>query len=503
MALMSRFPRHIFTSRGWGLLGAGAVFLLAAQVLGRRDLLALAILLFVLPLLSLAGTRLLKPNFQVYREFSPGSVETSATTTVRLAVARTGTGTGHALMEERLPARFGESPVFRFPARSAAGGTSRYEYHLRSGKRGQFVIGPVTAEFSDPFGLSLHRHAIDDGDLLTVTPAAVDLPVTGLAGARGHDGVTSTRIRANPSDDDVMTREYRHGDPMRRVHWAATARHGELMVRQEESVTTPEATIILDQRFPAFTRGGFAAGSGPRAAQHPAGAGSRGTEDRGAGHRGGPGSDHEPLTSDTFEWAVTAAMSIGAHLAERNYSLRFLDAAGEPAFQHSPSAHEPDAEEYAGAAGLQSVAESLAAIQLTGSHHLRRDPREAVSPRTPGRHPAGGDAGPQPFDDRLMDKLAAHRLRGPVLAILGSLTPAEARALAPAAGFAANAFALLITERARDLDDVLETLRLGGWRAVAVSPSTPLPAAWTAFDEGGTAPLAAAADVRRGAGVRR
>jgi hypothetical protein len=502
VALIDRFPRHIFTSRGWGLLGAGAVFLLAAQVMGRRDLLTLAVLLLVLPLLALAGTRVLKPNFQVYREFSPASVETAATATVRLAVARTGLGSGHALMEERLPARFGESPVFRFPARSATGGTSRYEYHLRSGKRGQFVIGPVTAEFSDPFGLSLHRHAIDDGDILTVTPAAVELPVTGLAGARGHDGVTATRIRANPSDDDVMTREYRHGDPMRRVHWAATARHGELMVRQEESVTTPEATIILDQRLTAFTRGAFAAGSNSRAL-HPFGASPRGTGHRGTDQRGaGVPDGHELITSDTFEWAVTAAMSIGAHLAERNYALRFLDAAGEPAFQHSPSAPEPEAEEYIGASGLQSVAESLAAIQLTGPHH-RRDARDAGSPLARGRHPSGAEAGPQPFDDHLMDKLAAHRMRGPVLALLGNLTPAEARALSPAAGFAANAFALVITERARELDDVLETLRLGGWRTVAVTPSTSLPAAWTGFDQGGAETMAAATDVRRGSGVRR
>lgn len=484
MALTDRFPKHIFTTRGWGLLGAGVVFLLAAQVMGRRDLLALAILLVVLPVLSLAGTRVLKPNFSVYREFSPASVETGATTTVRLAVARTGTGSGHALMEERLPARFGESPAFRFPSRSAVAGTSRYEYHLRSGKRGQFLIGPVTAEFSDPFGLSLHRHAIDGGDILTVTPAAVELPVTGLAGARGHDGVTATRIRANPSDDDVMTREYRHGDPMRRVHWAATARHGELMVRQEESVTTPEATIILDQRFSAFTRGGFSAGSD---------------------HGGAPAADgHDLLTSDTFEWAVTAAMSIGVHLGERNYALRFLDAAGEPAFRHSPSAPEPEVEEYTGAPGLQSVAESLAAIQLSGPHHNRRDARDADAAGSPGRrHPSGAEAGPQPFDDRLMDKLAAHRMRGPVLAILGNLTRAEARALAPAAGFAANAFALVVTERTGEPDEVFAALRLGGWRAVAVSPSTPLPAAWTTFDDGVAAPLAAPDDVRRGSGVRR
>ncbi|AXJ10386.1 DUF58 domain-containing protein [Arthrobacter sp. PM3] len=478
MALRDRLPGHIFSTRGWGLIGAGAVFLLAAQIMGRRDLLALAVFLLVLPLLSLAGTRMLKPSFRVYREFSPSPVETSARTTVRLAVARTGSGTGHAVMEEHLPARFGESPVFRFPARAAAGGTSRYEYHLRSAKRGQFLIGPVTAEFSDPFGLSFHRHAIDGGDLLTVTPAAVELPETGLAGARGYDGVTATRIRANPSDDDVMTREYRHGDPMRRVHWAATARHGSLMVRQEESVTTPEATIILDQRLAAYPHGVFRPGTGEK-------------------------DGHELVTCEGFEWVVTAAMSIGAHLAERNYSLRFLDTAGAPAFRLSPSAPEPEAEEFSGAAGLQSVAESLAAIQLSGAHH-----NHLHRPRVPGTAPAAGTsggAGAHAFDDALMDKLSAHRQRGPVLALLGHLTPAEARALSPAAAFGPSAFALLVTDPVHGSDDmpeVLEALRLGGWRAVAVSARTPLPEAWAAFDQAGPV-LSATSDLRRGAGGRR
>jgi uncharacterized protein (DUF58 family) len=478
---MDRFPGHIFSTRGWGLLGAGAVSLLAAQVMGRRDLLALAILLIVLPLVSLAGTRVLKPRFQVYREFNPSAVETSATTTVRLAVARTGTGSGQAVMEEQLPARFGESPAFRFPARSAVGGTSRYEYRLRSRQRGQFLIGPVTAEFSDPFGLSLHRHAIDDGDILTVTPAAVELPATGLAGARGNDGVTATRIRANPSDDDVMTREYRHGDPMRRVHWAATARHGALMVRQEESATTPEATIILDQRLAAFSYGG-----------HPHG-GAR-------VHGGAPDADsHGLVTSDAFEWAVTAAISVSTHLSERNYALRFLDTAGGPAFLHSASAPDPEADEYVGASGLQSVAESLAAIQLSGPHHARREPKD---PFRRGDS-AAAEAGPQPFDDRLMDRLSAHRLRGPILAILGRLSLPEARALSPAAGFGANAFALMVTDRAEESGDILEALRLGGWRAVAVSASAALPAAWSAFDQDDQGMFPAAADVRRGTGGRR
>ena len=498
MALVDRLPKHLFTNRGWGLLAAGVVSIVCAHIMGRRDLLTLAVFLILLPLVALAGVRILKPKFQVYREFNPSTVETAMATTVRLAVARTSYGTGQVVMEEQLPPRFGDPPAFRFPARSATGGTSRYEYHLRSGKRGQFRIGPVTAEFSDPFGLSLRRHSIDDGDLLTVTPAAVELPATGLAGARGNDGVTATRIRANPSDDDIMTREYRHGDPMRRVHWPATARHGQLMVRQEESVTTPEATIVLDQRLAAFA---------------PSTGSVFGSHDE----------DTDLLTTPGFEWVVTAAMSISAHLSERNYSLRMLDASGHPAFSHSKSAPDATAEEFNGAGGLHAIAEGLAAIELSGPRHhrpehTRQDEEVSADRRSPGRTPVAGrgpgraarniaespEGGDSAFDDLLMDKLAAHRLRGPLLALLGNLTVPEAKALAPAAAYGANAFALLVTDSSRNNEQVLEILRQGGWRAVAVTSRTPLAAAWAAFDEGGMVAAAAAAmDVRRGAAVPR
>nr|WP_217509164.1 DUF58 domain-containing protein [Pseudarthrobacter sp. C4D7] len=467
------------------MLAAGAFTLAAAQVMGRRDLLTLALLLLVLPLVSLAGVRLVKPRFRVYREFSPSPVETSAPAAVYLAVARTGPGSGRVVMEERLPGHFGQAPAFRFPSRSASGGTSRYEYHLTSRYRGQFRIGPVTAEFTDPFGLSLHRRAIDDGDVLTVTPAAVVLPATGLAGARGNDGVTATRVRANPSDDDVMTREYRHGDPMRRVHWAATARHGALMVRQEESVTTPEATIILDHRS-----GAFAGGSGTAMPGLP-------------GHDG-----HAAATSDTFEWSVIAAMSACAHFSERNFSLRLLDAGGDPAFLHSPSATDPAADEYSGPSGLQAIAEGLAAIHLSGTHHRLDGMHLDKTGKRAGQGVSAGspvhgdeDHGPAAFDDQLMDKLSAHRMRGPLIAVLGRMTAQEAAALAPAAAYGTHAFALLAVERPGEFEDVLEVLRHGGWRAAAAAPKTPLPAAWGQLAQDPALPVAPAAEVRRGAGV--
>ncbi|MFP3480890.1 hypothetical protein SB780_39205, partial [Burkholderia sp. SIMBA_057] len=61
-----------------------------------------------------------------------------------------------------------------------------------------------------------------------------------------------------------------------------------------------------------------------------------------------------------------------------------------------------------------------------------------------------------------MDKLAMHRLRGPLLALLGNLTVAEARALAPAAGYGASAFALVMTDGVPPRDEAVEILSRAG-----------------------------------------
>ncbi|AUI51759.1 DUF58 domain-containing protein [Arthrobacter crystallopoietes] len=444
---MDRFgwlPTRYVTMRGWGLLAAGVVALLLAQIFGRRDLLSLAVFLIALPLLAAAVMVVLKPRFAVERKFRPASVETGLITHVQLSVRRTGSFGGIAYMEEQLPHRFGRSPTFRFPARyPTRTGESIYEYRLRSGKRGMFGIGPVTADFEDPFGLARHRHNLGEVSALIVTPAPVELPPTSLTGARGTDGTASTRRQANPSDDDVMTREYRHGDPMRRVHWAATARQGELMVRQEESVTTPQATIILDQRVHTFGSGLLPTLS--------------------AEHDGG-----ELLhSSPAFEWAVTAVASAAHDFIQRNYTVRLLDVHAEPGLLRSPSAPWPEDENFVGPAGYQNLAEGLAALGLAEDPHRRADRPQP---------------GAETFGDRLMDKLAAHKLKGPLLALLGNISAAEARLLAPAAEFGSHAFAILVMDHPHDSSPVLEALRNGGWRAVAVNAKASLPAAWSYFD---------------------
>ncbi|HBY22684.1 MAG TPA: DUF58 domain-containing protein, partial [Propionibacteriaceae bacterium] len=51
--------------------------------------------------------------------------------------------------------------------------------------------------------------------------------------------------------DDMLVREYRPGDDLRRIHWGSTARTGEVMVRREERAAEPNALIVVDNRSSA------------------------------------------------------------------------------------------------------------------------------------------------------------------------------------------------------------------------------------------------------------
>lgn len=415
------------TARGWGFVAAAAVALVTAQVMGRRDLLHLAVFLALIPAAALVSNLLIRPSMTVLREPRPDVVEAGHLTEISLGLNHSGLLSGRMSMAEQLPPSLGTGPAFVYPGRSISrDGASHYRYELACPRRGLFELGPVEARHTDPFGLAERHSRLGSTARLIVTPAAVPLAASVLSGVRGAEGTVAARIQSNPSDDDVMTREYRHGDPMRRVHWAATARHGELMVRQEESAVSPEASLVMDLRRSAFP--------------HP-------------GHEDPDGPD-----SPAFEWAVTAVMSIAAHLSDLGYSLRLLEPGGGPALARSASAPEPDSPDYSGRDGLAMVAEGLAAVA-----------------------PLDAPATDEGFSDSLLDRLEGHRHRGPIVAVLGRTTRQEAHQLASAAGFAERAIALVVTPRAGTCREAVEALRDGGWLAVEATPRSSLAHLWAAL----------------------
>jgi len=57
-------------------------------------------------------------------------------------------------------------------------------------------------------------------------------------------------LRAGMGTELFGAREYRRGDPLRRIHWRSSARHGELIVREYEPPGIPSLGIFCDAKPP-------------------------------------------------------------------------------------------------------------------------------------------------------------------------------------------------------------------------------------------------------------
>ncbi|HET6483939.1 MAG TPA: DUF58 domain-containing protein [Actinoplanes sp.] len=277
------------TTRGRSFLAAAAAAGISAIILGERDLLRVAVLLAVLPLLAAAYVGRSRYKLACTRSLDPGRapVGSSARIILRLQnMSRLPTGT--LLLEDRLPYALGSRPRVVLE-RLGAHQASSVAYTVRADVRGRYPIGPLVIRLTDPFGLCELTRSFPSVDKLTVIPQVVILPAVRLAGEYAGTGDSRARSVAVHGEDDAATREYRRGDDLRRVHWRSTARTGELMVRREEQPWESRATVVLDTRVYAHR------GEGPTA---------------------------------SFEWAVSATASIAMHLRQAGYKLRLVTGSG-------------------------------------------------------------------------------------------------------------------------------------------------------------------------------
>lgn len=327
------------------MLVASGIAFVAAYALGFRQLLYVAVVLAALPLIALALVRVRRPKLSVTRSFSPHVVEAGSSATVSLLVHNLGASrTMRADCWDEVPwvengSSTHELPMMqpRGPRFRARGNTARIEYELRPPRRGIFPIGPFVVQLGDAFGFATTTYRVGTTQDVIVTPEVVALAETGLSVSAGDGESRLVQRRSSGDDDDSMTREYRTGDAMRRVHWRASARHGDLMVRQEEQRSFPEARVILD------TRG-------------------IGYEDLSGDERTGD------LDSDSFEWAVRMLASVAVHLRRFGF-LVTVEESGSPQLEIDISRrhHRLDEEFLAELAELRLTLSSQNSLDFSGS----------------------------------------------------------------------------------------------------------------------------------------
>ncbi len=115
------------------------------------------------------------------------------------------------------------------------------------GRRGEYVIGPGALEVTCPLGLFGARRLLLGRATLTVLPTLERIPLPPLRGV-GRAPRAGASPRRQPGDGEraLAVREYRAGDPLRRVHWATTARRGKLSLIEPERELARRVTIALD-----------------------------------------------------------------------------------------------------------------------------------------------------------------------------------------------------------------------------------------------------------------
>lgn len=273
------------TTRGTSFLAAGAASALAGYLLGERGLFCVGIALMALPLLAAAAIRRAQYRLGTSRAISPPRVPAGHTATVTLRLENVSRiPTGLLLAEDTVPYALGTRPRYVLD-KIERNGFRELTYSLRSDLRGKFEIGPLQLRAADSFGLVELSRSLSGRTSFVVTPRVVPLPRTVVSRSWAGEGDGRARMSSTAGEDDVIPRAYRDGDELRRVHWRSTARYGELMVRREEQRWRNKATVFLDSRSLAHVGSGAAS---------------------------------------SFEMAVSAAASLGVHVAQEGLTGQFV-----------------------------------------------------------------------------------------------------------------------------------------------------------------------------------
>ncbi|NMM32161.1 MAG: DUF58 domain-containing protein [Cellulomonas sp.] len=240
------------TVRGVGLAIGGVIAVLAGVAVGAVDLVRIGTLAVLLVVGALVGIGLLDPGrgrhrLAVERGASPNPVHAGSTSVVGVVITATDASgrarlAGLRFREQASAELSGGRPLRAQVAR--APGRVTITYPVLAARRGRWTLGPLVVTRVDPFGVATATTSLGKGSRISVWPTVTELQVP--PGVLVGDPDRVALGARSPSTDDASLRDYRFGDDLRRVHWATSARRGELMVRSDERAGMRPVSVLLD-----------------------------------------------------------------------------------------------------------------------------------------------------------------------------------------------------------------------------------------------------------------
>ncbi|HEX2039492.1 MAG TPA: DUF58 domain-containing protein [Acidimicrobiales bacterium] len=238
----------MLTRRGWMIAVGSLVLSGIGRVLGLDELFGMAAAALALCVAAVLYVRFTRFQLEATRELRPPRVHAGTASRVELSV-RNLAFRRSPVLTARDPFDGGRRWARLLLAPLAPGETARAAYRLPTERRGIFDLGPLELQLNDPFGLAQTSLEAAPVTKLTVYPHADDIePVPLSQGNDPHAGADHATALSHAGEDFYALRDYQEGDDLRRVHWGATAKLDELMIRQEEMPWQGRATVLLDLR---------------------------------------------------------------------------------------------------------------------------------------------------------------------------------------------------------------------------------------------------------------
>ena len=125
-------------------------------------------------------------------------------------------------------------------------GVDVWHYETPARRRGLYELGPVTVTATDPFGFFRLSRTFGDRIEVLVYPNAPELPSLYVPPASLPGDGRFRRRTHNVTPNVSGLRSYEPGDSFSRVHWPATARTGNLMVKLFELDPVSDIWVLLD-----------------------------------------------------------------------------------------------------------------------------------------------------------------------------------------------------------------------------------------------------------------
>jgi len=148
---------------------------------------------------------------------------------------------------EKIPFNISEPSLHYFLPRVTK--NHKFEVHVACELRGQFTLNELSLESSYPFGIYSRRKEVNtEQDIVLVLPKTFPIQQFNffLNSRQGSSGDIQSS-QSGIYNEFSGLREYRYGDGLKHIHWGATARHQELMIKEYESYDKPMILIVLDQ----------------------------------------------------------------------------------------------------------------------------------------------------------------------------------------------------------------------------------------------------------------